>query len=81
MHQFQENMEKEKQSGMSPDEMAFYDVLANSESAEELMGEEILVDMAREIATKLRNNVTVDWAVRDSVRARIRLLIKTLINL
>jgi type I restriction enzyme, R subunit len=78
--QFQENMEKEKQSGMSPDEMAFYDVLANSESAEELMGEEILVDMAREIATKLRNNVTVDWAVRDSVRARIRLLIKTLLR-
>lgn len=41
------------------------------------MGEEVLVEMAREVAKKLRENMTVDSAVRDSVRARLRILIRT----
>jgi type I restriction enzyme, R subunit len=49
-------------------------------SAQELMGEEVLVEMAREVAKKLRENMTVDSAVRDSVRARLRILIRTLLR-
>ena len=48
--------------------------------AEEVMGEEVLVQIAREIADILRKNVTVDWSVRDSVRARLRVLVKTLLR-
>jgi type I restriction enzyme R subunit len=44
------------------------------------MGEEVLVQIAREIAEKLRKNVTVDWSVRESVRARLRLLVKNLLR-
>ena len=58
----------------------YYDALSNNKSAEELMGEDILVKIAKEIADKLRKNVTVDWSVRESVRARIRLLIKALLK-
>ena len=58
----------------------FYDALAQNKSAQELMGEEILVEMAREVAKKLRDNLTIDWAVRDSVRARLRILIRTLLR-
>ena len=50
------------------------------QSASELMGEEVLVEMAREVAKKLRDNLTVDWAVRDSVRAKLRILIRTLLR-
>ena len=48
--------------------------------AAELMGEEVLVEMAREVAKKLRDNLTVDWAVRDSVRAKLRILIRNLLR-
>ena len=44
------------------------------------MREEVLVEMAREIAAKLRDNLTVDWAVRDSVRAKLRIMIRTLLR-
>ena len=51
-----------------------------NKSAEELMGEEVLLQIAREIAEKLRKNITVDWSVRESVRARLRLLVKSLLR-
>ena len=65
---------------MNPAENAFYDALSNNKSAEEVMGEEVLIKIAREIAEILRKNVTVDWAVRDSVRAKLRVLVKTLLK-
>ena len=65
---------------LNPDENAFYDALSNNKSAEELMGEEVLLQIAREIAEKLRKSITVDWSVRESVRARLRLLVKSLLR-
>ena len=78
--QFQEDLARRKEHNLSDEEEAFYDALATNESAQELMGETVLVEMAREVAKKLRDNLTVDWAVRDSVRARIRNLIKSLLK-
>ena len=78
--QFKEDLEREGEHGLTPDEHAFYDALTSNKSAQELMGEEVLVEMAREIAKKLRENMTVDWAVRDSVRARMRVLVRTLLR-
>ena len=67
-------------NGLTPEESAFYDALAQNESAQELMGEEVLVEMSREVAKNLCKNVTVDWAVRDSVGARLRILIRNLLK-
>ncbi|MDC3275718.1 type I restriction endonuclease subunit R [bacterium] len=78
--QFQEDLARRESHNMSDEEEAFYDALAKNESAQEVMGEEVLVEMAREIAAKLRDNLTVDWAVRDSVRAKMRILIRTLLR-
>ena len=78
--EFKNDIEKSNQLNLNPAENAFYDALSNNKSAEELMGEEVLVQISREIAEKLRKNVTVDWSVRESVRARLRLLVKNLLR-
>ncbi len=78
--QFQEDLERREAHDLSDEEEAFYDALAQNKSAQEVMGEEVLVEMAREIAKKLRDNLTVDWAVRESVRARLRILIRQLLR-
>ena len=74
------DIEKSNSLNLNSAENAFYDALSNNKSAEELMGEEVLVQISREIAEKLRKNVTVDWSVRESVRARLRLLVKNLLR-
>ena len=78
--QFQEDLARRESHYMSDQEEVFYDALAKNESAQEVMGEEVLVEMSREIAAKLRDNLTVDWAVQDSVRAKLRILIRTLLR-
>jgi type I restriction enzyme R subunit len=78
--EFKKDLEKSEELNLSTAENAFYDALSNNESAEELMGEEVLVQIAVEIADKLRKNVTVDWSVRESVRAKLRLLVKNLLR-
>ena len=79
-NEFKKDLEKSKELNLSSAENAFYDALSNNKSAEDLMGEEVLVKIAVEIAEKLRNNVTVDWSVRESVRAKLRLLVKNLLR-
>jgi type I restriction enzyme R subunit len=73
---FQEEMAREAKLGLNPDEIAFYDALANNESAVRELGDEILKKIAIEITEKLRNSTTVDWQVRDSVRSRLRILVR-----
>lgn len=62
--------------GLSPAEMAFYDALARNESAVREMGDEVLMKLAKDITDKLRKSVTVDWQYKDSVRAKMRTLIR-----
>lgn len=62
--------------GLNSDEVAFYDALANNESACRELGDEILKKIAVEITEKLRKSTTVDWAVRESVRAKLRILVR-----
>ena len=78
--EFKKDIEKTNELNLNPAENAFYDALSNNKSAEELMGEEVLLQIAREIAEKLRKNITVDWSVRESVRARLRLLVRNLLR-
>jgi len=74
--QFQEEMERDAALGLNPDEVAFYDALASNESAVRELGDEILKKIAVEITDKLRKSTTVDWQVRESVRAKLRILVR-----
>ena len=62
--------------GLGHDEIAFYDALANNESAVRELGDATLKKIAIEITEKLRASTTVDWQVRESVRARLRILVR-----
>lgn len=74
--EFQAVLEREAGLGLSSDEIAFYDALANNESAVRLLGDETLKKIAVEITEKLRASTSVDWQVRESVRARLRILVR-----
>ncbi|MCX0433231.1 type I restriction endonuclease subunit R [Aeromonas veronii] len=74
--EFQATLEREAALGLGHDEIAFYDALANNESAVRELGDEVLKKIATEITEKLRASTTVDWQVRESVRARLRILVR-----
>lgn len=73
---FQAALEREAALGLNPDEIAFYDALANNESAVRELGDDTLKKIAVEITEKLRGSTTVDWQVRESVRAKLRILVR-----
>jgi len=73
---FQAALEREAALGLNPDEIAFYDALANNENAVRELGDDTLKKIAVEITEKLRNSTTVDWQVRESVRAKLRILVR-----
>lgn len=64
---------------LSDDELAFYDAVAESESAGALMGKGQLADIARDLVKSVRRSITVDWTSRDDVRAKLRSTIKRLL--
>ncbi|AKB24822.1 Type I restriction-modification system, restriction subunit R [Methanosarcina sp. MTP4] len=74
--EFQEVLKRDAELGLNPDEVAFYDALANNESAVRELGDATLKKIAIEITEKLRKSTTVDWQVRDSVRAKLRILVR-----
>ena len=67
-------------TGLSEDELAFYDALAENDSAKEVMGDEILKQIARDLTVAIRDSVTVDWAIRDSVQAKMKMTVKRLLK-
>jgi type I restriction enzyme R subunit len=77
---FKEEAERGANAGLNSDELAFYDALANNEESVRELGDETLKKIAHELAESLRKNVSVDWAVRDSVRAKLRLLVKRILR-
>ena len=66
--------------GLNEDELAFYDALANNEASVRELGDETLAKIAHELTDSLRKNVSVDWSSRDSVRAKLRLLVKRILR-
>ncbi len=66
--------------GLSEAERAFYDALAENESAREALGDENLRFMAQELARLIRENASIDWTQRASARARLRVLVKRLLR-
>jgi type I restriction enzyme R subunit len=77
---FQEALQRNEDLGLNADEIAFYDALAEKPEVLREMGDETLKQLAAELTEKLRSSTTVDWQVRDSVRASMRLLIKRLLR-
>lgn len=69
-----------EEEGLSPEEIAFYDALAENESALEVMGDDKLKVIAHELLTSLKGSVTVDWAHREAARARMRVLVKRILR-
>ncbi len=69
-----------EEAGLSEEEIAFYDALAENESAVQVMGDEKLRVIAHELLVSLKANITVDWAHRESARARLRVLVKRILR-
>jgi type I restriction enzyme R subunit len=61
---------------LTDDEIAFYDALEVNDSAVKVLGDETLKAIARELVETVRRNVTIDWSVKESVRAKLRTLVK-----
>jgi type I restriction enzyme R subunit len=73
-------VEAGKDSGLSDDEFAFYEALSSNMTAKEVMGIDVLKEIARELTKKVKSSTTVDWNIRESVRAKIRFEIKVLLK-
>jgi type I restriction enzyme R subunit len=69
-----------EETGLSDEEIAFYDALAENKSARDLMGEPALRVIAHELMQTIKDNVAVDWMHRDSTRANIRRLVKRILR-
>lgn len=65
---------------LNEDELAFYDALAQNETARDVMGDEQLSIIAHELLVKVKSNVTIDWELRESARAKIRVLVKRILR-
>jgi type I restriction enzyme R subunit len=66
--------------GLTEDEVAFYDALETNDSAVKVLGDDALRMIARELVATVRANVTIDWTVRENVRAHLRVLVKRILR-
>jgi type I restriction enzyme R subunit len=66
--------------GLSEEELAFYDALETNDSAVKVLGDETLRTIAHDLVITVRNNVTIDWALRENVRAKLRVLVKRILR-
>ena len=69
-----------EETGLTDEEIAFYDALAENESARQAMGEPALRVIAHELVASIRGSVSVDWVHREAARARIRVLVKRILR-
>jgi len=77
---FQEAAHRGEALGLTEDEVRFYDALANNESAVRELSDETLKKIAHELTENLRHNLSVDWSERESVRAKLRLMVKRILR-
>lgn len=71
---------KGAQLNLTDDEVAFYDALETNDGAVKVLGDETLKTIARELVETVRRNTTIDWTVRESVRAHLRVLVKRILR-
>ena len=75
-----EAYERGESLGMSDDELAFYDALEVNDSAVNVLGDDALKHIAKELVEMVRRNVTIDWTAKEGVRARLRTLVKRILR-
>ena len=75
-----EEQNRGKDLGLNEDEIAFYDALADNESARDVLGDETLRIIARELVVTVKKNITIDWSVRESVQAKLRVIVKKILR-
>ncbi len=75
-----EEQKRGTQLNLSDDEVAFYDALANHPGVKEVMGDETLKTISRELVQTIRNNVRIDWTLRESVQAQLRIAVKRILR-
>jgi len=78
--QFKKAMNRGEEMGLNDAEIAFYDALETSDSAVMEMGDETLKAIARDLVKAVRNSVTIDWTMKDSVKAKIRTMVKRILR-
>ncbi len=75
-----EEQNRGKNLGLNEDEVAFYDALADNESAKEVLGDEALRKIAKELVVTVKKNITIDWSVRENDQAKLRLIVKKILK-
>ncbi len=65
---------------MTEDEVAFYDALETNDSAVKVLGDETLRTIARELVESVRRNVSIDWTIKESVRAKLRVMVRRILR-
>ena len=78
--EMREASERGEKLGLSDDELAFYDALETNDSAVQVLGDDTLRAIARELVETVRRNVTIDWTLREDARARLRVLVRRLLR-
>lgn len=78
--QMREAQARGESLNLTEDEVAFYDALETNDSAVKVLGDDTLRDIARELVKTVRANVTIDWTVRENVRAQLRVLVKRILR-
>lgn len=78
--EMREAQKRGEKLNLSEDEIAFYDALEVNDSAVKVLGDDTLKKIARELVETVRNNATIDWTVRETVRAKLRVLVKRILR-
>jgi type I restriction enzyme R subunit len=65
---------------LRPDELAFYDALADNPTAETILGDQVLKQVAHELVANVRSNTSIDWHLKQSVQAKLRVLVKRILR-
>ncbi len=66
--------------GLSTHELAFYDALSQNQSARDVMGTDKLRELSAVLVERIKNNVTIDWNIKENVRAKMKVIVKRLLR-
>jgi type I restriction enzyme R subunit len=69
-----------QQFNLTNEELAFYDALADNQSARDVLGDEKLRDLARVLVVRVKDNTSIDWTIKESVRSKLKVIVKRLLR-
>jgi type I restriction enzyme R subunit len=74
--EIRESDKRGEEFGLSDYELAFYDALANNQSARDVLGDGALRDLSRVLVSKVKANTSIDWTIKESVQAKLRVIVR-----